>query len=461
MGDEEAIEVKHMVLKPDLAVKLTDILDEVEQNPDLRLLMKEISNPDSPLSRFLLTDSYLVFIAENLTEPAPNGATAIRLPVLFWTSVALDAQPIESLQRLLLLIERKKEDTETSKLQLFKMFSQVLDVRDFRDLLAYFSLKFARSSPKTKDLVRRRKFSFREMQKTLGNYDDIDPNRLFSEISDTSKSSLQAETDKDVVQLMTNVPKRLFGSMISNIEGTILSDFSQVPSVLLDVLSSRPFPYVKDLEASAQLKPEEYQKCVNFLYDLKLLQNMESIFWCSNREHEPLMMETKASLGALNAGPPCPKCQQATHYNVVYQPTSVLKDSILFSGGGMLTVLVGWFLRQRRVKFEHSVKIEGNEIDFLVEFPTDKWLVECKMHRRNMAPEAFVQACQRDIKKLEKKLDILKKQAIEPRKNLLVSNWSDDMIKDVTKIPTFANKIQKAGIQIVGYNVFPDILHSA
>ncbi len=197
MRDEEVIEVKQMASKSDLGIKLSGILDEVEQNPGLRLLMKEICKPDSVLSEFLLTDSNLVFVAENLTEPAPNGATAIRLPVLFWTSVALDAQPTESLQRLSLFTEWKKEDIETSKLQLYKMFSQVLDVRDFRDLLAYFSLKFARSSPKTKDLVRRRKFSFREMQKTLGNYEDIDPNILFSEISDTSKSSLHAETDRD------------------------------------------------------------------------------------------------------------------------------------------------------------------------------------------------------------------------------------------------------------------------
>ncbi len=124
-------------------------------------------------------------------------------------------------------------------------------------------------------------------------------------------------------------------------------------------------------------------------------------------------------------------------------------------------MLVGWFLRQKQMEFEHSVNLEGNEMDFLIKFPKGRWLVECKMHRRNMEAEAFVQACQKDISKLAKKIDILRKEEKKLEKILLVSNWLDQTIKEVTQKTPLASKIQKAGIQIIGYNVFPDILHSA
>jgi len=443
----------------DLTIQLNQILEALEQNANLRLLMRKISDASSTLSRFLLINSDLIFVMEEFTEPAPDGSRTIKLPVFFWTSLALSDEPSHSLQHLSNMVDLGRESVETLKLSWSTLFRQSLNEQVLRDLLAYFALKFARYTEQTKALVRHKSFSFRKMRKYLGNYEGIDADGLFSEISDATKDKAKYHKDPDVTRILVDMPRQFYRAIIANIPKTVLGGYP-LPDIVLDELVSKPLKYVKDIEAFARLTPKEYQSCVNELYDLNLLQVTDSILWCANREHEPLMMRTKASLSALNSGPCCPKCGRETDYNAMYQPLSILKEAILFPGGGMLSILIGWILRQKSLKYQTGVNLEGNEMDFIIELGTETWLVESKMHRSNLDAEALIQVCQKDISKVNKKKAILRRNKMEPNRSFLVYNWLNHVITEILeKEKAILAKLQEAGIQIVGYDVLPSILY--
>lgn len=443
----------------ELTTQLNQILEVLEQNANLRLLMRKVSDASSTLSKFLLINSDLIFVMEELTEPAPDGSRAIRLPVLFWTSLSLSDESSHSLQHLSNMVSLKRESIEVLKLSWSTIFRQSLNEQVMKDLLAYFALKFARCTEQTKTLVRHKRFSFRKMRNFLGNYEGIDADGLFSEIPDATKDKAKYHRDPDVSRLLINMPKQFYRAIMGNISKTVLVD-SPLPDIVLDELVSKPLKYVKDMDTLARLTPKEYQVCVNELYDLNLLPVTDSIFWCANREHEPVMMRTKASLSALNTGPGCPKCGWGTDYNAMYQPSPILKEAILFPGGGMLSVLIGWILRQKSLKYQTGVNLEGNEMDFIIELGTETWLVESKMHRSNLDAEALIQACQKDIRKVAKKRAVMRRNKMEPNRSFLVYNWSDRAITEILeKEKAILAKLQEARIQIVGYDVFPNILY--
>ena len=444
----------------DLAVRLNIILDDIGKNPNLRLLMRKFSEPSSFLDKLLLASPDVLFVEEELIEPAPNGTTAIRLPVLFWTSLSLSENAESSLKHLLNFVQLRREGIETLKLRWQEIASQAMNEQVVRDLLAYFAIKFARNTPETKALVSRKKLSYRNMKRSLGNYENVNVDQVFSEVLAVSKGKPDHEIDDDVVRILNNMPRQLYTAMLSDISRTLLEG-APYPDIMLDELAGQSLRYVEDIEYTIQMTPQHYRESLNELFDLKLLEVLDAIFWCGNREHEPMVLRSKANLSALDLGPNCPKCHQPMDYSVAYQLVPSLKDAVLFAGGGMLSILVGWILKQKSIKHVPSADLDGNEIDFLLDLAKGKWLVECKMHRPDIEPRAFIQACQKDIRKVEKKIEIIKAKGMELDSRVLVYNWSHHVIENIMeKAGSFVSRVKNAGIDLIGYDAFENTLIS-
>ncbi len=443
-----------LIKQSDLSGKLENILNEIDRSPNLRVIMKRTAVLGSPLGKLFLSNSDKVFVTEEFTEPGSEETTKIRLPVLFWTSVALIREPGDRLRHLATLLDLKRETLETSKADWYAVLRKALDVKDFRDLLYYYCLKFARSSTKTKNLVTGRDFSFRIMQQALADYAGINQDELFCEFNAPASPDTIPGADIDVVKVLEKLKSRFIASVLENPLATVLADAPISSSLLLDQLASRPFQYVRDLESSAGLKSQDYQQCLNELYDLKAASNMESVFWCENREHEPVMMTTKASLGAMASGPNCPKCMNPTNYSTAYKLSQTLTDSILFSGGGFLSVMVGWVLKQNQIVFQASRSIEGNEMDFLIDVDNNKWLVECKMHRHEIEPENLVQSWKKDSRKMDKKISLLEKQELKIERKIIVYNWPHSLLQDVVSKGRGVKSAKGTETELVGYDAF-------
>jgi hypothetical protein len=81
-----------------------------------------------------------------------------------------------------------------------------------------------------------------------------------------------------------------------------------------------------------------------------------------------------------NLPPFCPSCGRFAQAISTFTPVGLLREAMSLTDG-VLGAAVGWYIRQRHIRFRPALQLGGTEYDFLVRGPRGLILLECKMHQ--------------------------------------------------------------------------------
>jgi hypothetical protein len=389
---------------------LEEILDEIEESPELVLLFKRLFENATYARLFFLHRDILFLMSENT-----------HIPFLFWNSLDETSKAAESLR----VVSTSVEIEEIKKARasgifgyLFQSFTDVI-----KDILAFAVIKFVRDNSKVKELINSKDFSFKAMKEALGDYSSLDLKILESDatVDPKMKERLEALT-KLMDKGFKDISDELFKS---------LSDLFPDPLTVYHILG---YNHLSRLLQVLMLQKREYLELLTELHSQKIITNFHSIFWCTSCLDTHIILKTKADLSPHHLKMKCPQCGKSMAVSAVFDLDELISDSIL-SKNGMLGVALAWLLENKQIEYTTEVYNE-HEYDFIIKTPSGALAIECKMHRNDNIDERNVRIWLRqDLRQLAKLIREAKKKEIT--RAVLVYNFEtlayNTIVEELTK----------------------------
>lgn len=176
---------------------------------------------------------------------------------------------------------------------------------------------------------------------------------------------------------------------------------------------------------------EDWAEIVLRLHDDRFLEHAGPLyFWCVRCEETGIFGAIQTSL----VGPPlfCCKCGREVPYMVAFYPTGALTQALELHDG-MLAAALAWHLTQRKIAFDHSVKLPGTEMDFVLKGNAGDCLLECKMNHLLGPDEAIRSTLYRSRNQLRDHLQIAKGQGMPMTHAACIVNLTRQQLAPVLK----------------------------
>lgn len=140
---------------------------------------------------------------------------------------------------------------------------------DFKDILAYYVIRFIRSNTNIKTLVNADDFDYHKMKELLKNYDGTIDLENEEEIDPTIKAKIEK-----LSLLVTS-------GIMKNIENLFDNAPKMLPNFILSFHLSSEL-WLRNLLKKSGLSFKEYLSVLDDLYRYRLIENKNTIFWCEN-----------------------------------------------------------------------------------------------------------------------------------------------------------------------------------
>jgi len=420
-------------------VSLTEKLEKVSQSPKLSLFFDEIWEEDSMLAKIFFAHREEIFPSiEEIHQP---------MPYLFWNNFSISTMREPSL----IEIKMKLDQIELEKASLSPDEKALYDIRD---LIFFYFVQFLRSSQILKKLIEMRDFSFEGMKRELKDYESLKSD-LSSYMKEVTESLEQISMIKDPV----------LKSRINELKKLRWLDFPRFLDIAKPYLSKMTLSpsisgWAEELCEKRGIEYEEYTSVIEHLFAIKLINNIQSVFWCENCRDEVPIFVSSSRISPFQLRMKCLKCGKPMFVSSVYRVDETLGDLILCKDG-LLAVALAYILNKNGIAYEYSI-INEFEKDFLCDTSEGKVVIECKMNKSPKDADTVRSHLQNVLGQIIKHLRSLEKRNVHVVKSYALLNYDlneyPDVIKKVVNQPNFIEGIKIFKIKPIGYKDVPAIV---
>ena len=382
------------------------MLEEIERNPELTLFLTELMGPDSALAKLFLLHKDELFL----------GDESIKVPYLIWNNLPIKkATPVNHISvKTLIKLEQIKSEQALKAIPWFFNFTTQEMSEEQKDLLMYIAITVARQNQSIKELVASENFSFRVMKEVLKNYQD-----LCLDLPENLPEGDEQLLEKKAMQLATPMIEDMrTGRFVSFLEG--------LPYLFPDFLMSfhvrEANQHLIDILNASEIEKDVYMEVINFLFSLRLISNIHTIFWCDNCRDQLQLLKTSSQISPHHLKIRCPRCKKPMLVSSIFRVHEFLRKCIV-SQDGLLAVALAWLLKKNDVQYELSVYNE-HEYDFVCRVSTGDILIECKMHRKPSNERSVRNSLENGLKQAYKHLTTLQKKNTALTKGYVVYNYN-------------------------------------
>lgn len=294
---------------------------------------------------------------------------------------------------------------------------------DFNDVVAYFTIQFIRSNPNIKRLINTEKFDYQVMKEILKDYKNTINFDAFDKEIESAIETEQGEIDPIIKSKIEKLIIQISSGFMKNIEEVLESTKKMMPNYILPLHLSSSL-WLRNLLSRSGLSFPEFLNVLDELYRNRLIENKSTIFWCENCSLEnPSYSEQHGRIAPSKISRNnCLNCNKPQSYASIFSLDGTLKEAI-FSKDGLISVYLGWILKNKGIEFEVGEYSEKYENDFII---SRSILIECKMFKSEkdlVAIRSEMDSCFSQIKKHIKQLDL---EGIEIKQAYLLWNRNDN-----------------------------------
>lgn len=319
--------------------------------------------------------------------------------------------------------------------------------QDFKDIVFYFGILFARKNPDIIKLINEPEFNYEKMKRMLKDYSILVDFEATREKKDTKQIIEKEEIDPIIISKAEKLGVNVVKSSISNLDNIISQMKNLATSVFLPfhAISKK---WLSDLLSLAALSYEEYIEILDDLYTYKLLQTKSMISWCEKCYMESDLMTTHIG----NIAPSkltkekCLICGKTKSYAAIFSLDETLNNSIL-SKNGLLAVYFSFLLSTNNIPYETEISSRKYENDFII---SESVLVECKMFKANKDLDGIKSEVQNGLAQLQKHAKQLEKEGKPIKKCCFL--WNRDIVVDdefFDKFHSYASFMKKYKFEII------------
>jgi hypothetical protein len=384
------------------------IEDEVELNPHIDLFFEHLWN-NIDMQKILFAHRRQIF--PDFSEDNMN----LRIPFLFWSNLPQNAKK-SSLD--VLSVQNKFE--EMKRKQTIGIVNEYIDEikNELEDLLYYYLIKFLRTNQQIIKIAQVDDFSYYDMKKELKNYKNINYD-VFDDIDEI----LSGDSGNESKKLIN------FDSVSKNVKDGIGNNW-------LDLINSLDFSNLKgglflsgyqniiEFLTKSDIKTKNYENILSELYSLRLIENIGTVFWCSQCLDEPFITHTISNIHPSQYNLKCPKCNKKMYHVSAYTLDETILDYI-YDSDGLLKCAFNWLLlNEENIQIENSFYSSKHENDFVIGYGGKKYLVEIKMHNTLKDSDSIEEHFIKDLTQIKKHLEGFEEDNIEIKHAFLLTNHS-------------------------------------
>jgi len=390
--------------------RIGELLDRVMANQGFSFFLSMLSHNDSHIKTLALHKKDLL-----------EAEGQYLLPALPFTGdyIGRKYRPVEQ-TKLLEFLVLKEADSGRSK-SLMSMFGLEKDEyqEDLLDLIAYFAIRWARSSSDIVDLMTSSEFSFALMKERLGSIrESLQLDRLFG-ADEESLDALDAVAQEKVEKVASELETLLSSGL------SFLKSLSEILPNLFLVVHMAALAWHKHILEVSDVSYDDYLALLNDLYRCKLIENQSAVMWCNNCGLDtPSYTEIHGRVAPDSLKKTrCVKCGRPLSFSCVYDLGELLSEVIL-SDDGFLFVYFAWLLETQEIPFSCNVYGAKYESDFLV----GSTLVECKVLRKRTVEDsgALREETSKALNQILDHIEDLSEKGIQVTKAVLLWNLDVD-----------------------------------
>jgi len=367
------------------------IEDEEELDPNVDLFFENLwDNID--MQKILFSHRKQIF-----HEFSEDGID-LRFPFLFLSNLPQNVKK-PSLDVLSVQTEFK----EMERTQTFANINGYIEEikNELEDLVYYYLIKFLRHNPQIIEVAQADDFSHHSMKKELKDYKNINYD-IFNDLSEIISNECG-----DEMEGLINVNRGL-----KNIKDNIGYNW-------LDIINSLDFSHIKgglslsgyqniiEFLTKSDIKIKNYENILSELYSLRLIENIGTVFWCSQCLDEPFITHTISNIHPSQYNLKCPKCNKKMYYVSAYALDETILNYI-YDSDGLLKYAFNWLLLNEEdegIQIENSFYSSKYENDFVIGYSGKKYLVEIKMHNTLKDSDSIKEHFIKDLTQLRKHLE--------------------------------------------------------
>ena len=421
--------------------------DKVELKPHIDLFFEHLWN-NIDMQKILFAHRRQIF--PDFSEDGMN----LRFPLLLWSNLPQNAK-----KSSLDVLSVQNEFEEMKRKQTIGIVNEYTEEikNEFEDLLYYYLIKFLRNNKQIIKVAQADDFSYYYMKKELKNYKNINYD-VFDDIDEILSSDSGNESKK-----LIN-----FDSVSKNVKDGIGNNW-------LDLVNSLDFSNLKgglflsgyqniiEFLTKSDIKTKNYENILSELYSLRLIENIGTVFWCSQCLDEPFIAHTISNIHPSQYNLKCPKCNKKMYHVSAYTLDETILDYI-YDSDGLLKCAFNWLLlNEENIQIENSFYSSKHENDFVIGYGGKKYLVEIKMHNTLKDSDSIEEHFIKDLTQIKKHLEGFEEDNIEIKHAFLLTNHSieinyEPLQKATHKLKKFSKYQSK--ITVCDYKNVDEILDS-
>jgi len=384
------------------------IEDEEELNPHIDLFFEHLWN-NIDMQKILFAHKRQIF--PDFSEDDIN----LRIPFLFWSNL-----PQNTKKSSLDVLSVQTEFEEMKRTQTIGVMNEYIEEikNEFEDVIYYHLIKFLRYNQQLIKVAQSDDFSYHSMKKELKNYKNINYD-IFDDIDEIM--SIDSGNESKAIINFDNVSKNVKDGIGDNWLDLINSlDFSNIKGGLF--LSG--YQNIIEFLNKSHIKTKDYENILSELYSLKLIENIGTVFWCSQCLDEPFITHTISNIHPSQYNLKCPKCHKKMYHVSAYDLDETILDYI-YDSDGLLKYAFNWLLLNEEdegIQIENSFYSSKYENDFVVSYRGEKYLVEIKMHKTLKDSDSIKEHFIKDLTQLRKHLEGFENDSIEIKHTFLLTN---------------------------------------
>lgn len=406
----------------DESANLEDLLEEINDSPELTLFFKRLFEDERYGRLFLLHRDQLL-----LAVPKPA-------PYLYWNNLTLDKA-----KRDLQILTTIAQLEIIRKDQASKSFEGLLGagLTEMYDIIAFFAVKYAQQNEPIRRLVNSADLKFSDLKKALSE----------SKPFNTNTVPVEDPILKEKAEKIGRYFEQTFANSSSDIIPT-LSDVFPDPFMRFHL---QGYSHQLTVSANSKLDDRDYSTLVDDLHSQQAIWSLDTLFWCESCADVHQVYRTRSDIAPSHLNMACLRCEKPMLVSAIYELDPTITDSML-SKDGILLVALAWLLRRAEVKFQSNY-YEKTEYDFVCDIPAGKLLIECKMHRTDANDRGFRGTLEQDLLQISKQLTQLREKEANVTA-VLVYNYAFDQFRSIA----IELSVKYPNIRVLDYRALPALV---
>ena len=363
--------------------RLEEILDDIENEPELELFFKRLFTDKNYHKLFFLQKEEL-FSTENGNS----------LKYLFWNNLEINTENATSI--LLNQAELKSIRVKQDRKSIAGFYTEGLEY-PLKDLVMYIVIKYVRTNPEVKKLINEEKFDYSLMKQSLKDYSMLDSG-IFDEINKITTDAKVDDPDlTKLVLSLIGLLKTGADNLAKQIGYFLPSIAENMPEIFFQIHANYQ-NHLKNLLKSSNLSRQEYLSILNDIYSQKNIFNVHSMFWCSNCLDENMVFNSDSSLHPSQLHLQCPRCFKEMLASSIYELDGRITECIM-DQDGLIKTAIAWLLFENTIEFD-TIQDEQFEYDFVCKIPNNNLLIECRLHKSQSDEKTIEELVKKDLKQL-------------------------------------------------------------